>query len=173
MKTNIRGEKIVVTKAIKSYIEDKIGKLNKYFENPDDICAHAVIKIKGHEQTIEVTIPTMNFTMRGEESNNDLYSAIDLVVEKLERQIRKNKTRLNKINKTKEFNFDYEENIEQEENKIVKRKMLETKPMSEEEAILQMNMLGHDFFIYKDSEGLNIKVIYKRKDGNYGVIETN
>jgi putative sigma-54 modulation protein len=173
MKNNIRGEKILVTKAIKNYIEDKLSKLKKYFKNPDDICSNVVIKLKGHEQAIEVTIPTTNFTIRGEESNNDLYSAIDLVVEKLEKQIRKNKTRLNKINKTKEFNFNYEEDIEQEESKIVKRKVLETKPMSEEEAILQMNMLGHDFFIYKDSEGLNVKVIYRRKDGNYGVIETN
>jgi putative sigma-54 modulation protein len=173
MKNNIRGEKILVTKAIKSYIEGKLSKLNKYFENADNISTHVLIKVKGHEQTIEVTIPTTNFTIRAEESGNDLYSAIDLVVEKLERQIRKNKTRLNKINKIKEFNLDYEEDIEQEENKIVRRKTLETKPMSEEEAILQMNMLGHDFFIYKEDKNLNFRVIYKRKDGNYGVIEIN
>lgn len=175
MKNSIRGEKILVTKAIREYINDKLSRLNKYFENPDNISANVLIKVKGHEQTIEVTVPTTHFTIRGEESSGDLYSAIDLVIDKLERQIKKNKTKLSKLNKekVKEFKLNIEEESEQDENKIVRRKTLETKPMSEEEAILQMNMLGHDFFIYKDANLGGIKVIYKRKDGNYGIIETN
>lgn len=175
MKNNIRGKEIVVTASIKKYVEEKLEKLNKYFENPNAITANILIKVKGHEQTIEVTIPTTNFTIRSEESNEDLYAAIDLVVDKLERQIRKNKTKLNKLNKdkVKDFILNFQEDIEQDDNKIVKRKKLETKPMDETEAILQMNMLGHDFFIYKDSDIGSIKVIYKRKNGNYGVIEIN
>lgn len=172
MKNNIRGQNIKVTKSIKDYIEEKLKRLDKYFKDPDSIESNVLIRIRGYEQIIEVTIPTENFTIRSEETNNDLYAAIDLVVDKIERQIRKNKTKLNKVNKEKvrEFDLSYEEE-EQDENKIVKRKKIESKPMNEEEAILQMNMLGHDFYIYKDADDNKVKVIYKRKEGNYGLIE--
>ena len=90
----IRGEKIKVTDSIKNYIEEKLGRLNKYFDAPDSIKATALIKVKDNEEIIEVTIPTTKFTLRAEEKNKDLYAAIDLVTDKLERQIRKNKTRL-------------------------------------------------------------------------------
>lgn len=176
MKYNIRGDKILVTKAIKGYVTEKIDKLNKYFEKPNQITANVLIKVKGYNQTIEVTIPTTNFTIRNEESAEDLYAAIDLVADKIERQIRKNKTKINKIEKdeAKKFNLAFIEDDEgdSDERKIVKRKTLNTKPMDEEEAILQMEMLGHDFFIFKDRNTNNISIIYKRKDGNYGIIET-
>ncbi len=174
MKYTIRGDKILVTNAIKEYITEKVDKLNKYFEKPNEINANILIKVKGFEQTIEVTIPTVNFTIRNEESAEDLYSAIDQVVEKIERQIRKNKTKISKVNKDaiKKFNLNLISDDEDEEKKIVKRKRLDTKPMDEEEAILQMEMLGHDFFIYKDMHTNNICVLYKRKDNNYGIIET-
>lgn len=174
MKYTIRGDKILVTNAIKDYITEKVDKLNKYFEKPNEINANILIKVKGFEQTIEVTIPTVNFTIRNEESAEDLYSAIDLVVDKIERQIRKNKTKISKVNKDaiKKFNLNLISDDEDEEKKIVKRKKLDTKPMSEEEAILQMEMLGHDFFIYKDMHTNNMCVLYKRKDNNYGIIET-
>ncbi|MBQ6282956.1 MAG: ribosome-associated translation inhibitor RaiA [Bacilli bacterium] len=172
---NIRGDKILVTKAIKEYITDKLDKLNKYFDNPKEITANILVKVKGFEQTIEVTIPTTNFTIRNEESAEDLYAAIDLVSDKIERQIRKNKTKINKIEKdsAKKLNLTFIEEEEVEEDKdIVRRKKLNTKPMSEEEAILQMEMLGHDFFVFKDSETRKICILYKRKDNNYGLIET-
>lgn len=174
MKYNIRGDKILVTDAIKDYITEKIDKLNKYFDEPDEITANILIKVKGYNQTIEVTIPTTSFTIRNEESAEDLYAAIDSVVDKIERQIRKNKTKINKISKNalKKLNLMYQEEEEEEDTKIVRRKTLNTKPMSEEEAILQMEMLGHDFFIFKDSNTSNISILYKRKDNNYGVIET-
>ena len=174
MKYTIRGDKILVTDAIKEYITEKVDKLNKYFEKPNEINANILIKVKGFEQTIEVTIPTVNFTIRNEESAEDLYSAIDQVVEKIERQIRKNKTKISKVNKDaiKKFNLNLISDDEDEEKKIVKRKKLDTKPMGEEEAILQMEMLGHDFFIYKDMNTNNTCVLYKRKDNNYGIIET-
>ena len=174
MKYTIRGDKILVTNAIKEYITEKVDKLNRYFEKPNEINANILIKVKGFEQTIEVTIPTVNFTIRNEESAEDLYSAIDQVVDKIERQIRKNKTKISKVNKDaiKKFNLNLISDDEDEEKKIVKRKKLDTKPMDEEEAILQMEMLGHDFFIYKDMHTNNICVLYKRKDNNYGIIET-
>ena len=174
MKYNIRGDKILVTDAIKDYITEKIDKLNRYFDEPDEITANILIKVKGYNQTIEVTIPTTSFTIRNEESAEDLYAAIDSVVDKIERQIRKNKTKINKISKNalKKLNLMYQEEEKEEDTKIVRRKTLNTKPMSEEEAILQMEMLGHDFFIFKDSNTSNISILYKRKDNNYGVIET-
>lgn len=172
---NIRGDKILVTNSIKDYITDKLGRLDKYFKN-DELKVNILIKVKGFNQTIEVTIPTPNFTIRNEESADDLYAAIDLVTDKIERQIRKNKTKINKIEKNavKKLNFVFDDaNDDTEDNdKIVRRKELNTKPMDEEEAILQMEMLGHDFFIFKDRDTKQICILYKRKDGNYGLIET-
>ena len=177
MKYNIRGDKLEVTDAIGNYVETKLDRLNKYFKD-DNILANVLLKVRGTRQIIEVTIPTDKFILRSEEEDKDLYAAIDLVTDKLERQIRKNKTRLNKQNednKYKEFNFDYEmleDEDSSEDELIVKRKKLEMKPMDEEEAILEMNLLGHEFFVYKDMNTNNINVLYKRKDGNYGLIET-
>lgn len=175
MKCIIRGEKIRVTSAISEYVETKISRLDKYFKL-DDVKANVLVKVKGKHQSVEVTIPYDKYTLRGEETKDDLYAAIDLVVDKLEGQIRKTKSKLKKQIKKNEtvLNFDYELSEEEEyKNKIVKRKQLELKPMSEEEAILQLELLGHDFFIYKDVHTNEIDILYKRKDGNYGVIETN
>lgn len=175
MKYNIRGDRMVVTDAIKDYAENKLSKLEKYFKD-DEINANVVTRVRGNAQIVEVTIPTSKFLLRSEEENEDLYAAIDLVTDKLERQIRKNKTRLNRNIKDtgKDFNFDYvlEDNEEESQEKIVKRKNIEMKPMDEEEAILEMELLGHSFFVYKDMDTNNTCVLYKRKDGNYGLIET-
>lgn len=176
MKYNIRGENVEITSAIKSYIEDKIGKLDKYFEEPENIKANVVIKIRGKKQKIEITIPAVHYTLRSEEAHDDLYAAIDLTVDKLERQIRKNKTKINskiKKNIIQNFEMDLEDNFEEDSLKIVKRKRVDMKPMNEEEAILQMNMLGHEFFVFKNADTDSICVIYKRKDDTYGIIETN
>ena len=176
MKCNIRGEKLEATEAIKNYLEEKIGKLDKYFKD-ENITANIVIKTRGNQDVVEVTIPTTKFTLRSETENPDLYAAIDLASEKLERQIRKNKTRLQRFTNDislKEFNFDFEETIDEEENnQIIKRKTISTKPMDEEEAILEMELLGHTFFVYKDMHTNNTNILYKRKDGNYGLIETD
>ena len=136
MKYNIRGDKIVATKAIKDYVQDKLGRLDKYFKESDEYTANVLIRVKGHKQTIEVTIPTTKFILRSEVTDEDLYAAIDIVCDKLERQIRKNKTKLkkqNKVNNKYEYlNFDYEvKDNEEENNKIVKRKKFDTKPMDE------------------------------------------
>ena len=175
MKINIHGKKLEVTDSIKKYIESKIGKLDKYFEYPEDITATIVIKIVGRKQVVEVTINTNKLIIRGEVANDDLYASIDLVIDKIERQIRKNKTRMHKnINKEsiRDFKLDYEtESIENNEV-IVKHKVIETKPMDEEEAILQMELIDHDFFVFKNSNTNEFNILYRRDDGNYGLIET-
>ena len=166
----IRGDN---TQSIKDYIESKLGKLDKYF-NSDDYTATILTKKEGRNQKIEVTIPTKTFTLRNEVVDEDLYAAIDSVVDKLERQIRKNKDKINKKN-NKKIIEDFELILEDEfidEEKIVKRKKLELKPIDEEEAIIEMEMLGHNFFVFRDSYSDKICVIYKRKSGNYGIIET-
>ena len=171
---NIRGSKLEITDAIKSYLESKVQKLDKYFENPDEITASIVAKTKGINQTVEITIPIKKAILRVEESNNDLYSSIDLAVDKLERQIRKNKTKIKQKNNREKFDMFVDFEIEEEYNEpetIVKRKTIDMKPMSEEEAILQMDLLGHEFFIFKNSDTDSNAVLYKRKDGNYGIIE--
>ena len=173
MKFNIHGRKLDVTESIKKYIEEKIGRLDKYFENPDNITATVLIKLRGKDQVVEVTINANKFILRGEESNKDLYASIDKVSDKIERQIRKNKTRMSKkVNKTliNDFVLDFEE-PEENDNVIVKRKVIEDKPMNEEEAILQMELLGHEFFAFRNVDTKEINILYKRKDGNYGILE--
>ncbi len=171
MKINIHGRKIEVTDAIKNYVEEKLKKLDKYFENPNEITATVVVKVRGNDQIIEVTVPSKRFTLRGEESHKDLYAAIDLVTDKIERQIRKNKTRIKK-NYKEVINFTSDIDVKEEEdtNTIVRRKTVDMKPMSEEEALLQMNLLGPDFFIFKNTDTNSVSVIYKRKDGDYGIL---
>lgn len=176
MKFNIRGKNVDVTPAIKSYIEEKIGRLDKYLESPSDVFASIVVKVRGKEQIIEVTIPINKIILRGEESHDDLYAAIDLVSDKIERQIRKNKTKLKKRkekNNFVDFNYEFEVNKDEEKDeKIVKRKSIEMKPMNEEEALLQMDLLGHEFFVFKNTDSECVSILYKRKDGNYGIIDT-
>jgi len=174
MLLNIRGDKIKITSPMKDYIEAKLVKLDKYFGDADEIEVTALVRVRNENQIIEVTVPTAKFTLRAEEAHKDLYAATDLVVDKLERQIRKNKTRAKKqIHRDHQpFIDDFEiEKEEKEESKVVRKKMVEMKPMSEEEAILQLELLGHDFFVFEDMEDNNINVLYKRKDGNYGIME--
>ncbi len=173
MKFNIHGSKVKVTPSIKSYIEEKIGKLDKYFEDPESITANVVVRVRGVDQIVEVTIPVKKAILRNEEANSDLYAAIDLVSDKLERQIRKNKTRIKKKAKSIDFGFvDFAiSKDESDTNKIVKRKVIDNKPMSEEEAILQMNLLGHEFFVFENIDSHTTSVLYRRKDGNYGLID--
>ncbi len=173
MELVIRGDKIKVTEAMKNYIEEKVGKLDKYIEDSSNIRANVLVKVKNHNQIIEITIPLKSFILRSEESQEDIYAAVDKAVDKLERQIRKNKTRLmSKQAKTYDFSFSEIEEADEEEEKIIKRKKIEVKPMDEEEAIIQMELLNHQFYMYKDSETNKTVVVYKRKDGGYGIIES-
>lgn len=169
----IRGDKVKVTEAMNDYVKEKLEKLNKYLEDSDNIKATVVIKVKERRQKVEVTIPLKTFILRAEEEREDFYAAVDTIIDKLERQIRKNKTRLeNRTPKTKQ-DFVFTEIDEEEDDRdiIVKRKKIEVKPMDEEEAMLQLDLLGHQFYLYKDSVTNQPTVIYKRKDGGYGIIE--
>ena len=121
MELVIRGDKIKVTEAMKNYIEEKVGKLDKYIEDSSNIRANVLVKVKNHNQIIEITIPLKSFILRSEESQEDIYAAVDKAVDKLERQIRKNKTRLmSKQAKTYDFSFSEIEEADEEEEKIIK-----------------------------------------------------
>ena len=178
MEIFVRGKNIKVTDAIESYVKEKLNKLDTYLGDSENVKANVLLNVHGRSQKVEVTIPLKNFILRAEDVQEDLYAAIDTVADKLQRQIRKNKTKLaSKKMKTvavQDFVFDKIEDVEEEETeeKVVKRKKVEVKPMSEEEAILQMELLGHQFYIFKDAETLKPTLVYKRKEGNYGVIET-
>lgn len=174
MEVIIRGNKVEITDSMKEYVNDKLSKLDKY--SLDELHATVLVKIRNYTQKVEVTIPLKTLILRAEEESSDFYSAVDLVVNKLERQIRKNKTKLKKKEKTgiKEFNMEEILDIPDEtgDQVDIKRKKIEIKPMNLDEAILQMELLGHNFYMYKDSDLDSISLVYKRKSGGYGVIET-
>lgn len=169
----IRGDKLKITDAMNDYIEEKLGKLEKYLKNSDDVRVNVIVKVKNHEQRVEITIPLKTYILRSEETKDDFYAAVDKAVDKLERQIRKNKTRM--MSKQVKTNIDFDMSIiepeKEEDSKIMKRKVVDVKPMNEEEAIIQMELLGHQFYMYKDSESEKVAVVYKRTDGNYGILE--
>ena len=179
---NIRGENIEVTPAIREYVEGKILKVERFFN--EDLNANANVNLKVYndkQMKVEVTIPMKNLTLRAEERHDDMYAAIDLIVDKLERQIRKHKTKVNRRFRGNEGAGLYfaqatqaeAEATTDEEYTVVRTKQFDLKPMDQEEAILQMNMLGHDFYVFTDADSNATNIVYKRKDGKYGLIETN
>jgi len=176
MNITLRGDKIKITDAMQEYANEKLERLVKYLDNSENVNANLVVKVQNYKQKVEVTIPLKNFILRAEEVQDDFYAAVDTVVDKIERQIRKNKTKLQskKIRDSKEIVFDYIEDYKEndEEESIVKRKKIEVKPMSEEEAIIQMELLGHQFYLFKDADTMKPSLVYKRNDGQYGIIET-
>ena len=177
MEIKIHGDKVKITKAMSDYIEEKIGKLDKYLDNSSNVRASVIVKVKNdHDQRVEITIPLKSIILRSEETQEDFYAAVDKAIDKLERQVRKNKTKLTSKQSKNSYGFDFSNiDIEDEElledKKVVKHKTISVKPMSEDEAILQMELLGHQFYMYRDSETNNPALVYKRNDGNYGVIE--
>lgn len=178
---NVRGENIEVTKAIRDYAEKKVAKLERFFTDVPDATAYVNLKVYPDKTAkAEVTIPLPFLVLRAEETTPDLYASIDFVVDKLERQVRKYKTKINR--KSREKGFDGIQQADsapvateqvEAELEIVRSKRINLKPMDSEEAVLQMNMLGHDFFIYTDAETMEISIVYRRKDGRYGLIETS
>lgn len=171
MKFMITGKNIALTDALKNTVEKKLGKLEKYF-NPE-VEIHATLSVQKNRQIIEVTIPFNGILLRGEEATADMYSSIDNVVEKLEKQIMRHKTKL--ARRTHEGSLrlmDVQSDVvEEEELHVVKTKRFAVKPMDIDEAVLQMDLLGHDFFVFRNADSNEVNVVYKRKDGNYGLIE--
>lgn len=179
LKFNIRGENVEVTDAIRDYVVKRISKLQKFFEDSVDATVHVNLKVYSNRTyKVEVTIPLPYLTLRAEETSNDMYGSIDLVTDKLERQIRKYKTKINRKSREKglknlEFIPSDTDPVEEadDELKIVRTKQVSLKPMDPEEAVLQMDMLGHDFFVFQDAETNGTSIVYRRKDGRYGLIE--
>lgn len=173
MKISVMAKNIELTKALKETVEKKLSKLEKYF-NPN-VEAHATLSVQKNRQIIEVTIPFNGVILRGEESTEDMYTSIDLVIDKLERQIRKQKTKIQRRTTGDSLRYQSivvdESEIEKNDPKIVKTKKFAIKPMASEEAMLQMELLGHSFFVFENADTEEVNVIYKRKDGNYGLIE--
>ena len=165
--------------ANREYAEKKLKKLNDFFGSDNELRALVVCKVYKQMHKVEITIPTKNLTMRAECSEQDLYAAIDRVVDKLLQQVRKYKTRVkSKLDKEgikHQIPAELDvENLEHEitAEKIVKNKEIELEPMTLEEAISQMELLGHDFFVYLDKQTHKTNILYLRKDGNYANIET-
>lgn len=171
MKVTVIAKNMELTDALKEIVQKKISKLEKYFDS--NVEAKATLKVQKNRHTIEVTIPFNGVILRGEEATSDMYKSLDLVEEKLERQIRKQKTKLSRKNngslRFAESNIDVK--LEEAEGKLVRVKKFGVKPMDSEEAILQMDLLGHNFFVYQDADSNKVNVIYKRKDGDYGLLE--
>ena len=177
MKYVITGKNIEVTEGISTALQNKLAKMDKYFLINDEVECRCVVSAHTKAQKVEVTIFLPNMPLRAEVEHEDLYAAIDLVVDKLEGQMRKLKTRMDRSNKRlslgKAIDFDQieEEREPKEKDVIVRTKSYYLQAMSIEEAITRMEALGHDFFVYLDEEDDRISTVYIRRDGGYGVIQ--
>lgn len=174
MKITVTGKNIEVTDALRDTVIRKISKLDKYF-NPD-VETQVTLSVQKNHHIIEVTIPFDGVILRGEESTDDMYASIDKVLDKLERQILKHKTRLErKLRENSLKGVDVKpgeaEDEEEYEPLVVRTKKFAIKPMPVDEAILQMDLLGHSFFVFLNADTEEVNVVYKRKDGRYGLIE--
>lgn len=175
MKIRIFGKNIEVTQGIKSAVEDKLSKLDKYFVKETNV--DVTLSVEKNEQKVEVTIPVKGGIIRAEETSDDMYATIDLVEETIERQLVKYKNKLVDKKKIIKENFtpdfidaDYDED-EEDAVKIVRTKSFGIKPMDAEEACVQMELLGHDFFVFLNADTDEVNVVYKRKGNTYGLIE--
>lgn len=179
MLVNIIGRNLRITEAMENNFEDKLSRLDKYFGKEQEAKVKVAAFKKTSEQKVEITIPFENGVVRAEASDLDVYNALDNAVEKLKKQLTKHKEKLmERTNDSIRFeNFEEyspeedETVIEPGEDQIIKRKTFEYRPMSEEDAILQLEMIGHEFFAFHNHDTDKISVVYKRKDGYYGLIE--
>lgn len=170
----ISGKQMEVTEALKDVINEKFERLDKYFHT--DVNVDVTLSTQKGRQIVEATVPFSGGILRAEEATPDMYASIDKVIDLLERQMRKHKTKLQRRTKAGEtirfenvFALDEEE--KSEESKIVRTKSFPIKPMDREEAVLQMDLLRHNFFVFINADTDDVNVVYKRKDGNYGLIE--
>jgi putative sigma-54 modulation protein len=174
MQFSVTARNVEITPALRAYAEEKLSRLTRYLENI--VSLHVVLSVNKHRQTAEVTLRVRDLTIRAEEEGNDLYSSIDLVAEKLERQILRYKERIlahaarggNRGNRSTKAAPVAEQ---EEEPRIVKTKRFAVKPAGVDEAILQMNLLGHNFYVFRNATTEQVNVLYRRQDGHYGLIE--
>ncbi len=174
MEVIVRSRNIEVSEGLREHVEKKISKLEKFFDQVQE--AQVTLSVEKERHIVEVTVPVNGMILRGQEESSDMYASVDMVVDKLEKQIDKYKTRLFKRfrgNGAKGKPVIETAPIveEADEGRVVKVKRFIVKPMVVDEAILQMNLIGHDFFVFFNSDSEDVNVVYKRKDGNYGLIE--
>jgi len=173
MAISVRGKNLEITPALKDYVEKRVKKVTKYFDKTGDIAV--ILKVvKGHHQ-VEVTVPVDGILLRGEESTSDMYASIDQVMDKIEKQIEKHKTKLAKKFRGGGFRADVASSVVvpevEEEGIIVRTKKFAVKPMDSEEAVMQMNLMNHDFFMFLNTETEQVNLVYRRKDGQFGLLE--
>jgi len=172
MKVAVIGKNIEVTDALREYAEKKIAKITKFFEK-SPIAAQAAMSTQRGKHVVDITIQVNGLLLRGEEKTNDMYVSIDGAVDKIERQVRKYKTRINRgFREDNRVILETKGSPKEETEPQIKRtKRFAVKPMSVEEAVMQMDLLGHDFYVFSNSDTEEVNVVYRRKDGNYGLIE--
>lgn len=172
MQLAVRGKNIEVTAALRDYVEKKVGKIEKFIDQP--VNAQVNLCVERGRHIVEVTAALNGFILRGQESTGDMYASIDLVADKLEKQVQKYKTRIRR-SRTKENGLAEDvaatETADEAEGAVVKTKRFPIKPLNLDEAIIQMNLLSHDFFVFTNSDSDKVNVLYRRKDGDYGLLE--
>ena len=172
MQLSVTARNLEITPALRAYAEEKLSRLTRYLENI--VTLHVVLSVNKHRQTAEVTLRVRDLTIRAEEEGDDLYSSIDLVAEKLERQILRYKERI-LAHAARGGNRGGRSTmaapVTEEEQRVVKTKRFAVKPVGVDEAILQMNLLGHSFYVFRNARTEEVNVIYRRRDGHYGLIE--
>lgn len=171
MRIVVRGKNFEVTNALREWVEKKVGKVEKYFDNIGE--AQVMLSVSRGRHRAEVTIPLDGIVLRGEEETEDMYASIDKVMDKMERQIEKYKSRIDprlKGGSVRDL-FPGRPPVEYELPQVVRTKRFAVKPMPVDEAIMQMNLIGHSFFVFRNADTEEVNVVYARKDGNYGLIE--
>ena len=171
MRITITGKNMEITDSLRSAVEDRLSKLDRFFAKDTEV--HVTLSMEKERKKIEVTIPVKGSIIRSEQESNDMYVSIDLVEEVIERQLKKYKNKIidkkqNAVSFKQEF---VEKEFEDEEVNIIRTKQFEPKPMYPEDACVQMELLGHSFFAFLNAETDLISVVYKRKDGAYGLLE--
>jgi len=175
MQISISAKNLEISDYLRDLVEKKVGKLERYFSHETDV--QVMLSVERSRHIVEVTIPYEGGIIRAEEVTGDMYASIDNVLDKLEKQIIRHRTRLEKTLRSGAFQFEqplYSEAFDEDEDEgpqIVRVKRFNIKPMSEEEAMLQTELLGHSFYVFMNADTNAINVLYKRKDGNYGLIE--
>ena len=170
----VRGENIAITDAIRNYAETKLSKLEKYFSENESITVNVTAKVYPNKRAkAEVTIPHKNFTLRAEETSDDWYGSLDLVVDKLERQIRKYKTKLQNRNKVRVEQVFDEPKVIDDTEVFARIKTLDIQVMTAQDAVIQMELLGHDFFVFLNEDTGHVSIVYRRKDGTDGLLNAN
>lgn len=181
LEIKIHGENISLTDALKDYVNKRINKIERYLDDSVQAVAHVNLVVYPNKTgKSEVTIPLPYLTLRAEETSDDLYKSVDHVSDKLERQIRKYKTKVNRKSREKGYkgleflvNEDEAKNDANVDLDIVKTKQIQLKPMDDEEAVLQMDLLGHNFYVYENDKTGITSIVYRRNDGHYGLLKVN